>query len=246
MSLGRRCYPIYQWLVYMPLAIMATVLGALVAVPMALMGWQRLANLGIAARWCQLLARLVPVKVKVTGLEHITPGQSYVVVANHMSQFDIPVIYGYSGLDLRWVMKAEIRWIPFVAMACRAIGHIFINRSDPEQARQAINTAVGRLKPGTGVLFFPEGTRSRSGKLLPFKKGAYRVAVDRGLPLLPMTVIGTREIMAADSMQLYPGEVALVIHPPICTDGHSVADIPILAERSRQLIASALPASAQA
>lgn len=246
MSLRRRVYPIYQWLVYMPVAVMATVLGTMAAVPMALLGWQRLANLGIAARWCQLLARMVPVKVKITGLEHITPNQSYVVVANHISQFDIPVIYGYCGLDLRWVMKAEIRWIPFVAMACRAIGHIFINRSDPEQARQAINTAVSRLKPGTGVLFFPEGTRSRSGQLLPFKKGAFRVAVDQSLPLLPMTVIGTREIMAADSIQLYPGEVELVIHPPISTEAHGVTDIPMLAERSRQVIASALPAVHQA
>ena len=246
MSLRRLTYSIYQWLVYMPVAIAATVLGAVVAVPTALLLSQRAANLGIAARWGRLLARLVPVKVKVTGLEHISPGQSYVVVANHMSQFDIPVIYGYSGLDLRWVMKAEIRWIPFVAISCRAIGHIFINRSDPEQARQAINTAVGRLQPGTGVLFFPEGTRSRSGQLLPFKKGAYRVAVDQELPLLPMTILGTREIMAADSVQLYPGEVELVIHPPISTTGKGVDDIPMLAERSRQLIASTLPAVAQA
>jgi 1-acyl-sn-glycerol-3-phosphate acyltransferase len=245
MTVKRLLYPIYQWLVYMPLAITATVLGTLLAVPTALLVSQRLANLGIAARWCQLLARLVPVKVHVRGLEHIRPDQSYVVVANHMSQFDIPVIYGYCGLDLRWVMKAEIRWIPFVALSCRAIGHIFINRSDPEQARLAINAAVGRLRSGTGVLFFPEGTRSRSGELLPFKKGAFRVAVDQHLPLLPMTVIGTRDIMAADSFQLHPGEVELVIHPPLSTAGKSVADIPDLIDRSRNLIASALPNAGQ-
>lgn len=241
MTARRALYPIYQWLVYMPLAILATALGALVAVPIAILVSPRIANLSIATRWARLLAWMVPVRVEVEGLEHITPGQSYVVVANHISQFDIPVIYGYTGLDLRWVMKAEIRWIPLVAMSCRAIGHIFVNRSDPDQARAAINRALAKLKPGTGVLFFPEGTRSRSGQLLPFKKGAYRVAIDQQMPLLPMTLIGTRDVMAADSLQLRPGVVRLVIHAPIATQGLGTEAIPKLMASSREQIASVLP-----
>lgn len=234
-----RLYPLWQWLVFIPVAVVATIFAGLAAVPTALVS-PRAANLQIAVRWSRLLAWLTPARVEVEGAEHVELGQSYVVVANHQSQFDIPVIYGFCGLDLRWVMKAELRRIPFVASGCRAIGHIFIDRSNPEQARQAINLAVSRLQAGTGILFFPEGTRSRSGELLPFKKGAFRVAVDQELPVLPLTVSGTREVMPAGSLSLCPGTVRLQIHPPVSTVGSTTADIEPLKEAVRATIASGL------
>lgn len=234
-------YPFWQWLVFAPVAVLATIFSAILAVPTALLS-PRTANLHIAARWARLLARLTLVKVEIDGLELIDPTRSYVVVANHQSQFDIPLIYGYCGLDLRWVMKAEVGKIPFVAVGCRAIGHIFIDRADPESARDAINRAVQRLQPGTGMLFFPEGTRSRSGRLLPFKKGAFRVALDQQMDILPMTVIGTRDVLPADSMRLCPGTVRLKIHPPVSTAGISTTELDRLRAEVRQTIASALPA----
>ncbi|MFP4335069.1 MAG: lysophospholipid acyltransferase family protein, partial [Wenzhouxiangella sp.] len=127
-------YPLWQWLVFMPVAVAITVIGGLLAVPVSLVS-PRAANLSIAVTWSRILARLTPARVEVYGREHIVPGQSYVVVANHQSQFDIPLVYGYCGLDLRWVMKAELNRIPFIASGCRAIGHICIDRSDPGQAR---------------------------------------------------------------------------------------------------------------
>ncbi|HKL53922.1 MAG TPA: lysophospholipid acyltransferase family protein [Wenzhouxiangellaceae bacterium] len=208
-------YPLWQWLVLIPAAAIFTVAGALAAIAMCAFGLQRQANLGVAARWARFIAYLTPMRVEIEGAEHIDPDQSYVVVANHQSQYDIPLIYGFCGLDLRWVMKAEIGKLPFIAQGCRAIGHIFIDRANPEQARKAINDAVGRLPPGTGVLFFPEGTRSRNGELIKFRKGAFRVAVDRNLPVLPMTVVGTRELLAPGSWRIRPGCARLVIHPPI-------------------------------
>lgn len=232
-------YPLWQWLVFMPVGILVTIVSGFAAVPVALLS-PRAANLQVAARWARFLARLTPARVEVVGLEHIEAGRSYVVTANHQSQFDIPLIYGYCGLDLRWVMKAELNRIPFVAAGCRAIGHIFIDRSDPEQARDVINKAVQGLGSGTGILFFPEGTRSRSGKLLPFKKGAFRVAVDQQWPILPMTVSGTREVLPAGTLKLRPGAVRLTIHPPVETAGLGVRDLESLKEQVRQRIASAL------
>lgn len=238
-----RIYPLWQWLVVVPVAALATVIGALLAVPMALVS-PRAANLQVAVRWSRILARVTPARVEIEGMENVDPDQSYVVVANHQSQFDIPVIYGYCGLDLRWVMKAELRKVPFVAAGCRAIGHIFIDRSDPDQAHQAINDAVARLQPGTGILFFPEGTRSRDGRLLPFKKGAFRVAADQQLPILPMTVSGTREVLPAGSIRLRPGTVRLRIHPPVETKGLASSDLEQLKRSVKATIGSGLETSA--
>lgn len=233
-------YPVYQWLVYVPLAVLVTLVSAVLAVPLALLVSPRLANLGVAVRWGRVLTWLVPVRVEIEGLDEIDPNQSYVVVANHQSQFDIPVIYGWIGLDLRWVAKAELSRIPFVAAGCRAIGHVFINRSDPDQARVAINRAVGRLKPGTGLMFFAEGTRSRTGELLPFKKGAFRVAIDRQLPVLPVTVVNTREILPAKSLRIRPGRVRLIVHPPVETRGMTQGNCGELRRRCHATIAGAL------
>jgi len=208
-------YPLWQWLVLLPVMVVVTVVAAVLAALVALAGFPRAANLHVAARWARAIAWLTPMRVEIEGMQHVDPERSYVVVANHLSQYDIPLIYGFSRLDLRWVIKAEVLRIPFVAHGCRAIGHIFIDRGNPDQARQAINDAVERLPAGTGVLFFPEGTRSRSGELLPFRKGAFRVASDRGLAVLPMTVVGTEQLMPPGSLRIRPGRARLIIDRPI-------------------------------
>jgi len=233
-------YPVWQWLVFIPIAVVATLIGAVLSILISLLISPRIANLYVAVPWCHIIAFFAPVRVDVEGMEHVDRDQSYVVVANHQSQFDIPVIYGFCGLDLRWVMKAELGKVPFVAQGCRAIGHIFVNRSDPDQARTAINQAIGRLKSGTGILFFAEGTRSRSGKLLAFKKGAFRVAIDQQLPILPMTVVGTRDVLPADSLRIRPGRVRLIIHPPISTEGLKLTDLRRLSDQVRLQVASGL------
>lgn len=235
-----RFYPLWQWLVYIPIASLATLVGALAAVSLSVLVSPRLANLYVAVPWGRVLTFFAPVRVVVEGAETLDKSRSYVLVANHQSQFDIPVIYGHCGLDLRWVMKAELRKVPFIAQGCRAIGHIFVDRSNPEQARQAVNTAVAKLKPGTGILFFPEGTRSRSGRLLDFKKGAFRVAIDQKLPVLPVTVIGSRDVMPADSLRITPGTVRLLIHPPVETTQLTLNDLRRLSDEVRTIIADGL------
>ncbi|MFU8830636.1 MAG: lysophospholipid acyltransferase family protein [Wenzhouxiangella sp.] len=233
-------YPLWQWLFYIPIVAVATLVGAVLSIIVSLLLSQRLANLYVAVPWCHVVAWLAPVRVRVQGMENVDPNQSYVVVANHQSQFDIPVIYGFCGLDLRWVMKAELGKIPFIASGCRAIGHIFVDRGDPDQARAAINKAVSRLQPGTGILFFAEGTRSRSGNLLDFKKGAFRVAIDQQWPVLPMTLVGTRDILPAGSMRIQPGTVVLRIHPPVETTGMNTSDMRGLRDHVRGVVASGL------
>lgn len=235
-----RFYPIYQWLFYIPVCVSLTVLAALIAVPLGFVVSPKLANLHIAVWWAKALIRLSGVRVEIEGAGHVDPSQSYVLVANHQSAFDIPVIYGYSGLDLRWVMKAEIKWIPFVAAGCRAIGHVFVERGNTQQSTEAINKAVARLESGTGVLFFPEGTRSMDGQLLPFKKGAFRLAVSQKLPILPVTVIDTREVLPPKCWSIRPQTVVLQFHPPIGIAECDECHIPALMAASRDVIAKGL------
>jgi 1-acyl-sn-glycerol-3-phosphate acyltransferase len=144
--------------------------------------------------------------VNVTGGENIDPQQSYVVVANHQSLYDVFVLYGFLGIDFKWVMKQEMRSVP---------------------------AAESKISNGTSVVFFPEGTRSRDGALRQFKKGAFRFALDLNLPILPVTIVGTREILPSDSLDLLPGKARLIIDEPIRVDDLDGKDIPRLMEQVR-------------
>ena len=179
--------------------------------------------------------------VRVTGREHVDPSQSYVVISNHQSHFDILVLYGWLGIDFRWVMKQELRSIPGLGAACEKLGHIFIDRSDHQAAVESINAAREQITEGTSVLFFPEGTRSDDGLLRRFKKGGFRLAIDAELPILPVTVSGTCDVLPARLYDLRPGRATLVFHKPVSTDGLATTDLPVLTDRVRQIIGSALP-----
>jgi 1-acyl-sn-glycerol-3-phosphate acyltransferase len=134
-------------------------------------------------------------------------------------------------------MKAELRKVPGLGAACERLGHIFVDRSSSRSALETLETARRRIAEGASVLFFPEGTRSPDGTLGAFKRGAFRMALDLGLPILPMTIIGTRRILPPGSRDLRPGRARLIIHPPIETAGWSADRLPELIERAREAIA---------
>jgi 1-acyl-sn-glycerol-3-phosphate acyltransferase len=238
-------YQLYVWLIFLPMVIVLTVLFSLLTVIFASLVNPHFASRVFAVTWAQLLAWLTPIRVKVEGGEHAQRDRSYIVASNHQSMYDILVIYGWLRLDLKWVMKKELRKMPAIGIGCEKAGHIFVERRNPKQAAQAITAALKRLGNGIGLLFFPEGTRSRDGHLLPFKKGAFRTAIDQQLPLLPVTLVGTRDILPARSLMPFPGSVRLVIHPPIETVGMTPEDLDALMERSRRTISSAMPPELQ-
>jgi 1-acyl-sn-glycerol-3-phosphate acyltransferase len=194
-----------------------------------------------AVPWARILGTVAPMRVQIEGRENIDPRQSYVLASNHQSQFDILVLYGWLGIDFRWVMKQELRSVPGIGMACDRLDHIFIDRSNHAAAMAALDDAKKKIVDGTSVMFFPEGTRSRDGRLKRFKKGAFRMAVDLGLPILPLTVTGTRDVLPADTSDLMPGRARLIIHPPVSVDGRTVEDCQGLSDEVREIIASALP-----
>ena len=235
-------YQVYAWLVLIPLGLLLTLLTGWVTVLVAMIWSPRVASRYIAASWGRLICWLTPVWVTVEGAENADPGRTYVVACNHQSQYDIFLVYGWLKLDLKWVLKAELRKVPGVGIGCEKAGHIFVERGNPEQTQKSISDALERVGDGVGVLFFVEGTRSKDGKLRPFKKGAFRVATSQNLPVLPVTIIGTRDIQKPNSMMIFPGKVRMVIHPAIEVDGgEDAGDIRELMTKTRAAIVSALP-----
>jgi len=235
-------YQLYAWLIFIPLGLLLTFLTGCFTALVSIIWSPSVANRRIAANWGKLLCWLTPVWVTVEGAENADPDRTYVVVSNHQSQYDIFLVYGWLKLDLKWVLKAELRKVPGVGIGCEKAGHIFVERGNPEQTRKSVSDALERLGDGVGVLFFAEGTRSSDGKLRPFKKGAFRVATSQQLPILPISLIGTRNIQKPKSMMIFPGKVRMVIHPAIEVDGGDKAvDIRELMDQTRATIASAMP-----
>ncbi len=232
-------YQVYAWLIFLPMVALLTMLFSTLTVIFATLVNPTWSSRVFAVTWARIIAFITPVRVTVEGGENAHRGERYVVTSNHQSQFDIILIYGFLRLDMKWVMKKELRKIPGIGIGCEKAGHIFVDRGSPKQASKAIREALARMGQGVGILFFPEGTRSLSGRLLPFKKGAFRLSVEQGLPILPVTLVGTRDVLPAKSMRLFPGRVKLVIHSPIAPDGR---DLEELLEDTRAVIRSALPA----
>ncbi len=235
-------YQVYAWLIVIPLGLLLTLVAGWLTMLVAVVWSPRAASRYVAAKWGRVIAWLTPMLVTVEGAQHADPGRTYVVVCNHQSQYDIFLVYGWLDLDLKWVVKAELRKLPGVGIGCEKAGHIFVERGNPEQARKAVNEALERVGDGVGILFFAEGSRSLDGKLKPFKKGAFRMAVSQGLPILPLTIVGTRDIQKPKSMLIFPGRARLIIHPAIEVDGRETQDVLTLMNRTREVIASALPA----
>jgi 1-acyl-sn-glycerol-3-phosphate acyltransferase len=238
MKLLRILYQPYKILVWAPLGLVITVSSYFFALALcATVGPRRGAIAGVI--WGRLMSWITPVPVKVEGRHYVEKKQSYVIVANHQSAFDIFVLYGWMGVDFRWIMKQELRKVPIIGYSCFKLGHIFIDRSNRSSAIASIEAAKPRIREGTSVLFFPEGTR-RSGGLGEFKKGAFRTALSMEIPVLPVSVVNTDRILPNKTLALFPGRASLVIHEPIDVAGYDSRSVDELVARTRSAIASAL------
>jgi 1-acyl-sn-glycerol-3-phosphate acyltransferase len=235
-----RFYPPYKYLVYIPFVVVWTLinfLGVVLVAPFS----PRLASRWFGGNWGRGLLWLIPARLRVSAAPGFDPSHSYIIACNHLSLIDIPVLYGWLDLDLKWVMKKEVRKIPMIGGGCALLGHIFLDRSDREAALKTLREFEARMSPGTSVLFFPEGTRSRDGKLRDFKMGAFHMARDLGLPILPITLEGTDDILPSDGMSLRPGRARMHIHTPIPASQVLASTPEQLRDITREVIASTLP-----
>jgi 1-acyl-sn-glycerol-3-phosphate acyltransferase len=215
---GLYIYQIYVWLIIYPVSWTLTVLVAIVLSLFSIAGAAQFGGRYIARYWGKVILWITPVQTQLTGKSNIKPNQSYVVVANHQSIYDILVVYGHLPLDFKWVMKIELRKMPFVGFACEKMGHIYVDRQNRQASVQAMEAAKSKLVDGTSVVFFPEGTRSNGNQLKPFKKGAFRMAKDLQLPILPISISGADRVLKSGGFIITPGQIKLIIHEPINVD----------------------------
>jgi 1-acyl-sn-glycerol-3-phosphate acyltransferase len=234
-------YQPYKWLVFIPFVAVNTLLFGIIAVLVSSLVNQRIGSYFGGVLWARLNAFFTPMFVTVKGKEHILPDTSYVVISNHQSSYDIFLIYGWLGLDIKWVMKKELAKVPGLGFGSKKVGHIFIDRSNSKSAMESIHAARQKLVNGTSVVFFPEGTRSRTGRLIPFKRGGFKLALELKLPILPVTLVNTRNILPPDSLNLLPGRVRMIIHPAIDITDYNESNMSELIQKVRNIIENALP-----
>jgi 1-acyl-sn-glycerol-3-phosphate acyltransferase len=194
---------------------------------------------GCARLWSWLILATTGVSVDVRGLEQLTDGETYVFVSNHQSIYDIPVIFATLPFQLRIIAKDSLGSFPFLGWHLRRSGHLLVDRRRPDRTGilQRWRALVG---DGLSLIIFPEGTRSPDGRVAPFKAGSFLLAIEAGLPLVPLSVDGTRLVMRKGELTTKPGAATLVVHDPIPTTAFGPGDARQLAERVRAIVAGAV------
>ena len=190
----------------------------------------------VARIWAKCILALSNITVTVKGFSNLKAGRPYIYMANHMSNFDIPVLQAYLPVQFRWLAKAELYKIPIFGYAMKRAGYISIDRSDRKSAIESLNKAVKIIRDGVSVVIFPEGTRSNTNKVQPFKKGGFFLAVDSGVPIIPIIIHGTGRIMPKKKMLIKPGNVTLEIEKPINSSDYTRKTKDNLIEKVREVI----------
>ena len=210
----RPFYWLWQYLIAWPLLMVLTVFTAVFTV--CTVFWKNAEFVHkVQQFWSRSFFWLMFLPVSVDGQEHIVPGQSYVFVANHQSMFDVWLVYGWLPVIFKWLMKAELRKVPFVGTGCKAAGHIFIDRRNTKAALESLKEVEKQLVNGVCTVIFPEGTRSLNGEVGRFKRGAFQIALDLGLPVIPLSLDGCYEVLPKGKPFVYRAPVHMHIGEPI-------------------------------
>lgn len=186
--------------------------------------------------WARMNLLVSGVLVSIEGKEHIEKHKSYILMSNHESHYDVLALIACMPLQLRWVMKLELREVPIFGFCCERMGHIYVDRGHSKNAHESLRAAGEKIRNGASVVFFPEGTRSPDGKLLPFKKGGFVIALEAKVPILPVTVVGGRKVVPKGSHRILPGTMKVIIHEPITVEGYSYDTKEALMERVKEVI----------
>lgn len=183
---------------------------------------------------------MVGVRVEVSGVSRLAPNQTYIFTPNHQSLIEVPLWVAYLPRNVAYLGKKEVFKYPIFGYGIRLVGVVPVDRSNSPSAVESAKLATENLRRGKSYVVYPEGTRSKDGALLPFKKGAFIMAIDGGVPVVPITISGATRIMPKGQIKIFPSTVRVTIHEPIPTDGYSKSNVIELMERTREKIFSAL------
>lgn len=190
----------------------------------------------VARIWATMLLKITNVRVSVLGTEYISTERPQIFMSNHQSDFDIFIVLAYLPVQFRWLAKKELFRIPVFGKAMKKAGYIEIDRQNHERAMQNLAEASRKIREGKSVMSFPEGTRSVDGTIKAFKKGMFHLALEAGVPIVPITIIGASEIMPKRSLKINPGKITMIIDRPIDVTAYSEDSRSELTERVRSVI----------
>lgn len=201
----------------------------------------------IASRWGRMLMGVFQLELRLSGGANLYADQAYVFASNHFSLIDTPLMFGLMPHPFRVLARDGLWKIPFIGWHLNRAGHLPVNRTNPRIAARNISFAADKVRAGRSILIFPEGGRRRGESMRPFKTGAAHIAIQAGVPIVPIALVGTRSILPPGSLHLRPGVAELRIGTPIPTNGSGGVGAKALTEQVRQAIArlAALPESGQ-
>jgi 1-acyl-sn-glycerol-3-phosphate acyltransferase len=228
-------YRIYQLFVAVPLGLIATIITALTIILGCTLGKAQACSYIPGKLWSMFMIRIFLLPVKVEGREHMKKGQSYVFCSNHQGAFDIFLIYGFLGRNFKWMMKQSLRKMPLVGLACEKAEFIFVDNRNAGRIKHMYEKARATLRDGISVVVFPEGRRTETGKMGPYKRGAFMLADELQLPVVPLTINGSYDVMSRqnDWHWVHWHPLRLTIHEPIFPIGQGADNIQYLAEQSK-------------
>lgn len=231
---------LYQWIIFAPIFIVITLITALVVMIMVPLFGGKFWAYYPPKWWSRLTCWLSLCRIKSSGHENLDPKQSYVFVANHQGAYDIFLIYGFLNHNIVWMQKQSLRKVPFVGFASETAGHVFVDNTNQNTRALTLKKAMERIVGGVSMVIFPEGARTHNGKMGAFKKGAFYIAHEQKLPIVPLTINGPYNVLKRNTLKLKPGKLELIIHKPIPTDNITVEELPELINQTREIIHSGL------
>jgi len=176
----------------------------------------------LARLWARILLTISHIPVEIVGRRHVLMDSPQIFAANHQSDVDTMVALACIPVPFRWIAKKELFRIPLFGAAMRNAGYIPIDRRNHESALKSLEDAAQIIKKGNSVMTFPEGTRSNNGTIQPFKQGIFHLAIRAGVPIVPVTIIGTAAIMPKRSLKIIPGRIKLIIGKPVDVSGYTI------------------------
>jgi 1-acyl-sn-glycerol-3-phosphate acyltransferase len=205
----------------------------------------RMVHLLYARPWGWLILKIAGVKMQVLGLEHVDPRKTFIYMCNHLGSFDIFALLAYLPVQFRWLAKSEYFRIPMLGWGMRAAGYISLDRSRRKSAYESMEIAARKIREETSVVIFPEGTRSFDGTMQPFMNGGFNLAIRAGVPIVPITIQGTWEIMPRTTKRVKKGKIRIIIDQPIETKDCTMKDRRRLMAETERRIRANLPAPDQ-